>query len=198
MKKALIGLILLLSISGYAQNFNASQYSKTQVIESGINMTTYNTNGLGLNSDFAVGAGVHFFASVFEVVDGVFWLGLAFDSFNSQSLTDEIKYSTSYLGISFKHHWPAASALQINFNFGIQTLIAGNLSSATVLKSLVDNKDFRGLLLTPGIGLDYTVSKTRSSWITIGYNFSYGFNPLNRSDISTLYLTHNIGVTLRY
>ena len=161
-------------------------------------MTTYNTNGPGTNSDFTASAGLHFFASVFEAVDNVFWLGLAFDSFNSQSLTDEIKYSTNYLGISFKHHWPTASPLQINFNLGIQTLIAGNLSSATVFKSLVNNKDFRGLLLTPGIGLDYTVSKTRSYWITMGYNFRYGFNPLNRSDISTLYLTHDIGVTLRY
>lgn len=198
MKKTLISLILIFSTSAYAQNFNAYPYWKTQVIESGINMTTYNTNGLGLNSDFTVSAGVHFFASVFEVVDDVFWLGLAFDSFNSQSLSDEIKYSTNYLGISLKHHWYTVSALQINFNFGIQTLISGTLKSPTVLKSLVNNKDFRGLLLTPGIGFDYTISKTRSSWITIGYNFSYGFNPLNISDISTLYLTHNIGLTMRY
>ena len=173
-------------------------YSQNQIIETGLNITSFSSKGDNVDLNYSTDSGIHFFASVIEVLNDNLWLGLVFDEFNSKLGLEQINYKTNYLGLNLKYSNALNSSLNLTTDLSAQKMISGSLQSSDKIIELSKNEYFKGLLITPSLGFEFPITQLRFITTYLGYKFSFSLNPLNNSDISTIYYTHRIGLIIKY
>jgi len=189
MRKTITFIMMLCFMLSYGQN---------QIIETGLNITSFSSKGDNVDLSYGTGSGIHFFASAIEVLYDNLWVGVVFDEFNSQLVNEQINYTTNYLGLNLKYHKNFISSLNLNMDLSAQKLISGSLHSSDQIIALTNNEYFKGLLITPSLGIDYNIAQSRAFNTYLGYRFSYSLNPLNKSNITTSYYSHRIGLIIKY
>ena len=189
MRKTITFIMMLCFTLSYGQN---------QIIETGLNITSFSSKGDNVDLNYSTGSGIHFFASAIEVLYDNLWVGIVFDEFNSHLDAEQINYKTNYLGLNLKYSNTLNSSLNLNTDLSAQKMISGTLNSSDQLKELSANEYFKGLLITPSLGIDYHITQSRAFDTYLGYRFSYSLNPLNKSDITTSYFSHRIGLIIKY
>jgi hypothetical protein len=125
-------------------------------------------------------------------------IGLILNEYNALGGDSANTYSwnTEYLGIqnSLVYYFLRRDRFDVavNTGLGISTLLYGKQEINGTYYDLSSQKEFSGLLILPGFGVQGRYSITRSSYLGLGYQFSKSFNLSNSSDEKLSFNTHQI------
>jgi len=193
MKKMMLLVFLLLSMTGNAQDF----FFKT-----GVNQTAYkfkDAAGIsmeellpGVGSSYQAGFGLPLYD---------YWVryegGVTIDSYNASGGDPGNTYgwNTTFGGLrNSVGFFPLDGDLTLGIlgNFGISRIITGAQTINNAQYSLQDHPEFRGVMIQPGVGLSVSYNILNNGYLTFDYDYSKTLRIKNNLPEKLSFATHRI------
>lgn len=181
----IFALLLLISVSSQAQEVYFS---------TGLNVTKYNFNGTdNLPLEFnSKSSQFYELGYVFKLKNErlQYGLGLALNSYNSSAgdSANRYEWETTYIGLNnhFQYVLLPKTTKRISLNAGIQMqlmhIINGEQKINAETFDLTKETEFKGLWLQPGLITTAKYAISEDLQLSLGYNYSVGFNLSNSTD----------------
>ena len=193
MKKMMLLVFLLLSMTGNAQDF----FFKT-----GVNQTTYkfkDSDGSSME-ELLPGVGSSYQAGIgFPLSD--YWVryegGVTIDSYNASGGDPGNTYgwNTTFGGLrNSVGFFPLDGDLTLGIlgNFGISRIITGAQTINNEQYSLMIEREFKGVMIQPGIGLSVSYNILNNGYLTFDYDYSRTLRLVNTLEEKLSFATHRI------
>ncbi len=193
MKKMLLLVFLLLSMTGNAQDF----FFKT-----GVNQTAYkfkDAAGIpmeellpGVGSSYQAGFGLPLYD---------YWVryegGVTIDSYNASGgdTGNTYGWNTTFGGLrNSVGFFPLDGDLTLGIlgNFGVSRIITGAQTINNAQYSLQDHPEFRGVMMQPGVGLSVSYNILNNGYLTFDYDYSKTLRIKNNLPEKLSFATHRI------
>ena len=193
MKKMMLLVFLLLSMTGNAQDF----FFKT-----GVNQTAYKfKDAAGISmEELLPGVGSSYQAGFgFPLYD--YWVryegGVTIDSYNASGGDPGNAYgwNTTFGGLrNSVGFFPLDGDLTLGIlgNFGISRIITGAQTINNAQYSLQDHPEFRGVMIQPGVGLSVSYNILNNGYLTFDYDYSRMQRLKNNLPEKLSFATHRI------
>jgi hypothetical protein len=193
MKKIMLLVFLLVSMQGKAQDF----FFKT-----GVNQTTYKfKDAAGVSLDELLpGVGSSFQAGIgLPLYD--YWVryevGVTVDAHNASGGGPGNAYSwkSTFGGLrNSVGFFPLDGDLTLGIvgNFGISRIISGAQTINTSQNSLMNEPEFTGVMIQPGLGLSVSYNILNNGYLTFDYDYSKTLRLVNNLPEKLSFNTHRI------
>jgi hypothetical protein len=125
-------------------------------------------------------------------------LGVALNEFNANGgdLANNYNWNTSYLGLQSSISYAFVKIddfeLIVRAGLNVSTIIYGNQIVDTSFHSIVENDEFKGLLLSPSLGLTANYNVSERGCISLGYNYIKSINLSNSTEEKLSFNTNQI------
>ena len=198
--------IILLFVFAFTTNILCAQEIFFQV---GSNLSTYNFSDPGnevasLTSN--IGSSLKIGYSTLKSYDSPFFyhFGVSLNQYNAKGnyLSSNLDYKTNYLGlfggINGAFVKSAYNNLAISLSFLAESIVFGNQTINYENVNLIKEKEFKGLVLSPQIGLKYTYAINNNINLLFDYSFSKHFNISNKSTQKLSIQNHGFQIGLSF
>lgn len=158
----------------------------------GKNLSTYNFSDaanetVNLKSDMGNSFEIGLVAKPELKLPLYFSFGIGLNEYNATGYYNysNLTWKTNYLGINGEVHYPFINndynILALNVGVGAETLVHGNQNIDGVNYDLTKYEEFKGLVLNPQLGLNYSYFINDDFNLNLQYGYSKHFNLSNKS-----------------
>ena len=194
MKKLILFGFILINTSLSAQNI---------FFETGMNFTNYvyaDKDG-NSNNNIEPGTGVYFRAGLGSIgYRSSFLYGISLNQFNASGGNGFKLYDwkATHLGgfAQWNKYFNDDETFGFSAAFELSTLVSGKQVLGENSYKLSEYDEFKGLWVSPRIGLNYQIVSTYSILLELGYNFQFGLNITSGSSEKLSFNTHQLGIKL--
>jgi outer membrane protein OmpA-like peptidoglycan-associated protein len=194
-KKILIPLVLI-SLFGRVRSQDIYFYT-------GKNFTSYdfkNSSGSS-NSNIKSGTGLFYHIGYNKLIKAKgfsYSLGFSLNEYNNNggNITNNYEWENQYLGIQsdFSYSYLILRKIYLRCQIGLNgsSIINGLQQINGIYYDLTKVDEFKGLVITPSIGIQVKYNINNLNFISLGYNYCKGYNLSNSTNQNVVFNTNQI------
>lgn len=201
MKKNQLVLLFLFTIGSIQSQeiylFTGKNYTTYKLRNEGESANPFDKSGSGSSYEIGVSLPIPVSRLAFDNPLN-YNLGLTLNQYNSEAgnIANLYEWKTEYVGLqnSIAYSFVKSNHLDLavngGFNFG--TMLSGNQKINNSYYNLRSQKDFKGIVFTPSLGLRAKCNLSEYGYLSLGYNYSESTNLSNSSSKKLTLKTHQV------
>lgn len=125
-------------------------------------------------------------------------VGLTLNHYNAEAgdLANNYEWKSEYVGIQNALVYSFIKSnhldLAVKGGFNMSTIVSGSQKINNSRLALTNQKDFKGIVVSPLLGIQAKCNLSEYGYLSLGYNYSRSINLTNNSDKKLSFLTNQV------